>query len=121
MNNEAIARRILEMHLVQELAIRKCRGENEKNSDQEIAGDLLQDAIDTFDVIDLVADIVGCPPDNTEETDAVDYANLTGEWPEWGVCRDWQYDAWEEVVQGNHTIDQFMEELQQAVDAHPSC
>ena len=41
---------------------------------------------------DLALDLLGVPADNTVETDACGVANATGEWPEWGMCRDYWYN-----------------------------
>jgi hypothetical protein len=40
--------------------------------------------------LDKALDVLGVPEDNSME--ACDAAYQIGEWPEWGICRDWMFD-----------------------------
>ena len=53
--------------------------------------------------IDLLLDIMGMPEDNTQESNSCAYANETGQWPDWGFCRDTWYDSL-----GNMTAEEFV-------------
>lgn len=67
-----------------------------------------------FDGIDLAADIIGVPADNTVETKACDIANATGEWPEGAYCRDWLLFMWCGVEDGEATIEQVVAAMVEA-------
>lgn len=62
-------------------------------------------------LLDIVLDVLGVPPDNTVETDAVNIANTTGKWPEGSYSRDPFYDAWFAIKRGQSetTVEKFPE------------
>jgi hypothetical protein len=68
--------------------------------------------------LDIVADIVGVPADNTVETQACEIANATGEWPEDAYCRDWVFHDWESVEDGKQTAEWFLRQLEEEATRH---
>lgn len=67
-----------------------------------------------LDLLEILADSIGIPRDNTEETHACDRANETGVWPEEAYCRDWIWNAWNDVILGARPLDSFVSELYEA-------
>ena len=64
-------------------------------------------------LLDPIADLYGVPKDNTVETHACERANKSGEWPEDAYCRDWILEDWQQVEDGDATIDDFLRVLEE--------
>lgn len=60
-----------------------------------------------INLIDIVADMIGVPSDNTNEFDTCS----AEEWPEGCYCRDWLLHEWDDVVDGKITVDDFIAEM----------
>ena len=68
-------------------------------------------------LLDLIADFLGVPPDNTIEMNAMNYAYAhDGELPEGTFCRDWLYHLVNDYGEGEITIEQLLKELREAAD-----
>jgi hypothetical protein len=53
------------------------------------------------DLLSIVLDMFGVPPDNTVETVTM---GSCSEWPDDAFCRDWLIDKWLDVEQGESTM-----------------
>lgn len=62
-------------------------------------------------LIDHVADLLGVPPDNTVESNVCEIADQSGDWPSWGCSRDYVYNRWGDVCDGEISVREFVEWL----------
>lgn len=67
----------------------------------------------------VILDILGVPEDNTVTTNVFEIARETGQWPEWGYCRDWAYELYAKYITRQRDIDGFIREIEAGLATAP--
>jgi hypothetical protein len=63
-----------------------------------------------------ILDILGVPKDNTVETNCCEIATETGQWPEWGYCRDWAYELYGQFITQRRDVDGFIQAIESTLE-----
>ena len=76
--------------------------------------DFEYDLGDGIDVLNIIADFLGVPEDNScDEEDLIHEMAQYGIWPDGVYCRDWLYFAMDEIAVGTKTIKGFIDEMEE--------